>query len=70
MKEQMLPTIQWYRVAEDGQETLVKTSLAYLDRTYTISADDKGCYIKVVVTPETIGGVLGTAVDFTTEKYG
>ncbi len=61
-------TIQWYRVAEDGQETLVKTSLAYLDRTYTISADDKGCYIKVVVTPETIGGVLGTAVDFTTEN--
>ena len=28
MKEQMLPTIQWYRVAEDGQETLVKTSIS------------------------------------------
>ena len=61
-------TIQWYRVTEDGQETLVKTSLAYLDRTYTISADDKECYIKAVVTPETIGGTLGTAVDCTTES--
>ena len=29
-------TIQWYRVTEDGQETLVKTSLAYLDRTFVL----------------------------------
>ncbi|MCM1113635.1 MAG: GDSL-type esterase/lipase family protein [Muribaculum sp.] len=58
--------IQWYRV-KDGTETLVKLSNATIDKTYKITADDVGCYIKVTVTPTTVSGRTGTAASHTVE---
>ncbi|SFR86558.1 pectinesterase family protein [Anaeromicropila populeti] len=52
--------IRWYRVDQNGVETLVKSSTALVDKTYTITADDIGNYIKVVVIPETISGKKAT----------
>jgi len=60
-------TIQWYRVDAEGKETCVKSSLAYLDRTYTVAEEDDGCYIKVVVKPETISGTQGTEASMKSE---
>lgn len=54
-------TIQWYRVTKDNEETLLKTALAYCDSTYTVTEEDNGCYIKLVVTPETISGTKSEA---------
>ncbi len=47
-----LSLINWYRV-KDGNETLIKTSLANLSKTYQVQAGDVGYNIKVVVTPKT-----------------
>jgi lysophospholipase L1-like esterase/pectin methylesterase-like acyl-CoA thioesterase/chitodextrinase len=51
--------IQWYRVSPEGTETLIKTTTAYMSKTYKISTDDVGSYIKAVVTPETVNGLKG-----------
>ena len=58
--------IQWYRVKDD-KETLVKLSNAVLDKTYKITKDDVGSYIKVTVTPTTVSGRAGTAASYTVE---
>ena len=56
--------IQWYAV-KDGQETLVKATLASVSRSYKIQRDDVGALIKVVVTPTTFSGVVGTSKSYT-----
>ena len=61
--------IQWYRVTADG-EVLVKASVAYVDRTYTVAEDDLGAQIKVVVNPETVSGYTAEAVSLTTIAVG
>lgn len=53
--------IQWYRVTADG-EKLVKASVAYVDRTYTVMAEDVGAQLKVVVLPETVSGYVTETV--------
>lgn len=57
--------IQWYRVAADGTETPVKSSVANVSRTYQIQAEDLGCKLKVVVTPVTLSGQTGEAKSYT-----
>ncbi len=57
--------IEWYRVKEGATDVLVKTSSANVDKTYKISSDDIGYQIKVVVTPITVSGTLGTAASCT-----
>jgi pectin methylesterase-like acyl-CoA thioesterase/lysophospholipase L1-like esterase len=52
--------IQWYRVAQDGTEQLIKTTVAYVSKTYKITSADSGYYIKAVVTPEITNGKKGT----------
>ena len=56
--------IQWYRVKGES-ETLVKSSVATVDKTYKLTDSDGGCKIKVVVTPTTISGNKGEAKSFT-----
>lgn len=60
--------IQWYRVAEDGTETLVKSSVAFCDSTYTIQTKDVDHYIKAVITPENTAGLKGEAAVYTLEN--
>lgn len=57
--------IQWYAVAADGTEALVKSSVANVSRSYKIQAADLGCRIKVVVTPLTLSGEGGEAKSYT-----
>ncbi len=57
--------IQWYAVAPDGTETLLKSSVANVSRSYKIQAGDLGCKLKVVVTPATVGGQTGQAKSYT-----
>lgn len=57
--------IRWYRVAADGTEALVKSSVAHVSRTYQIQAEDLGCKLKVVVTPVTLSGQTGEAKSYT-----
>jgi pectin methylesterase-like acyl-CoA thioesterase/lysophospholipase L1-like esterase len=52
--------IQWYRVGQDGKEELLKTTTAYISKTYKITTADSGDYIKAVVTPEIVNGKIGT----------
>ncbi len=59
--------IRWYRVAADGTETLVKTSLATVEATYQIAAEDVGCKLKAEVTPTTLGGATAPAKSVTLE---
>ncbi len=60
--------IQWSRVADDGTETVVKTSTATVDKTYQIAKGDVGAAIKVTVTPATVSGKTGEAMSATTES--
>lgn len=53
--------IRWYRVAADGTEKLVKSGVAQFDRTYTVTAEDRGAHIKVTVLPETVSGYTAEA---------
>ncbi|MBD5402276.1 hypothetical protein HDR58_05695, partial [bacterium] len=72
--EDDVSAINWYIVEynEDGTEkttTLVKSSTAIVDKTYKITKDAVGKYIKVTVTPETLDGRTGTAVSATTYDW-
>ncbi len=61
--------IDWYRVAEDGTETLIKTSsVAAGGEVYKLQAADEGYFVKAVVTPVTFAGVQGEAQSTTTVK--
>lgn len=62
--------IDWYKVAEDGTETLIKTSSAVTGggNSYKLTAGDIGYYIKAVVTSLTIEGAAGTVQSTTTVK--
>lgn len=52
--------IEWYRVSPDGANTLVKTSVANVSKTYQIQPGDLGCRIMVNVIPSVVGGqILG-----------
>lgn len=57
--------IQWYAVAPDGTETLVKSSVANVSRSYKIQSGDLGCRVKAVVTPATVSGKTGPAKSYT-----
>lgn len=57
--------ISWYAVAPDGTETLVKSTVANVSRSYKIQQSDLGCRIKVVVTPLTLSGEGGEAKSYT-----
>lgn len=48
--------ISWYRVAEDGKETLVKQSTGYGDKSYAITKEDAGCKIKAVLVAKLRSG--------------
>lgn len=52
--------IKWYAV-KDGAETLLKTSVATVDKTYQIAKTDIGANIKVEVIPTTLSGKTGEA---------
>jgi pectin methylesterase-like acyl-CoA thioesterase len=54
--------IQWYRVDSDGVETFIECNVAYISTSYTIKPEDKGFYIKAVVTPEVVSGLKAEAV--------
>ncbi len=60
--------IQWSRVADDGTETVVKTSAATVDKTYQIAKGDIGATIKVTVTPTTVSGKTGEAKSITMDN--
>ena len=60
-------TIKWYRVKGD-EETLIYASNAVKGKTYKITKQDIGYQIKVVVTPETITGKVGTEASSTVEE--
>jgi pectin methylesterase-like acyl-CoA thioesterase/lysophospholipase L1-like esterase len=62
--------INWYRVSEDGTETLIKTTSAATEggNTYALTATDLDSYIKAVVTPVTVEGATGAAQNTVTEK--
>lgn len=64
--ENDVSTIKWYTV-KDGKDTLVKVSSAVTDKTYKITSEDVGSYIKVVVIPETISGKTAAEMSCTTE---
>ncbi|MCM1326975.1 MAG: pectinesterase family protein [Bacteroidales bacterium] len=62
--------IRWYIVDENGgNETLVKTSTASVDKTYQIEKAAIGKYIKVTVTPETVSGATGEAASYQVEAF-
>lgn len=62
--------IRWYRVdATTGTETLVKAATVNADTSYTITKDDQGSCIKVVVLPETISGKQGTSQSYKVEAF-
>lgn len=62
--------ICWYIVDENGgNETLVKTSTASVDKTYQIEKAAIGKYIKVTVTPETVSGAKGEAASYQVEAF-
>lgn len=50
--------IRWYRV-KNGEEVLVKTSTAAVDKTYKITKEDIGAQIKVEVIPLNVNNVAG-----------
>jgi lysophospholipase L1-like esterase/pectin methylesterase-like acyl-CoA thioesterase/chitodextrinase len=54
--------IQWYRVSSEGTETLIKATTAYISKTYKITSDDVGHYIKAVVNSELVNGLKGAAM--------
>ena len=61
--------IDWYRVAEDGTETIIKTSsVAAGGEVYTLQAADEGYYVKAVVTPVTLAGAQAEAQSTVTVK--
>lgn len=62
--------IEWYRVAEDSTETLIKTTSAATEggNAYKLAVADEGYYIKAVVTPITVEGAEGAAQSTTTVK--
>jgi pectin methylesterase-like acyl-CoA thioesterase/lysophospholipase L1-like esterase len=62
--------IDWYRVDAEGNETLIKTTSAATEggNAYKLTAVDEGSFIKAVVTPATVEGVVGTAQSTTTVK--
>ncbi len=62
--------IDWYRVAEDGTETLIKTSSTAASKgaTYTLQKADEGSFIKAVVTPVTYSGATADAQSTITVK--
>lgn len=62
--------IDWYRVAADGTETLIKTTSAATKggNAYKLAAADEGSFVKAVVTPITTSGVVGAAQSTTTAK--
>jgi len=51
--------IQWYRVSPEGSETLIHATTTYISKTYKMTSDDVGYYIKAVVTPEIVNGLKG-----------
>lgn len=57
--------IQWYTVAADGTEVLVKSCVANVSRSYQIAREDVGAKLKVTVTPATLGGQTGAAKSYT-----
>jgi len=63
--------IKWYRVTDKADATkdvLVKTSSAAAGKTYKITKEDIGSYIKVVVTPTTVSGKVGEAASCIVEE--
>lgn len=58
--------IEWYRVTGE-EEVLVKTSSVIADNTYTLTADDAGAYIKVIVRPENTEGIKGEPASYATD---
>ena len=61
--------IRWYSVDKDGKETLVKSSTANVDKTYKITKNDIGNYIKVVVVPETLSGNKAAEKSYKVEAF-
>ncbi len=62
--------IKWYMIDNkdsDEEGTLVKSSTAIVDKTYKVGEDAVGKYIKVVVTPQTISGVVGQPQSYVVE---
>lgn len=62
--------IDWYRVAADGTETLIKTTSAAVKggNAYKLTAADEGSFVKAVVTPMTTNGAVGAAQSTITAK--
>ena len=56
--------LEWYRITPSGEETLVKAVPSYADKSYTITQEDAGCSIKLVIKPETISGTTGDSKSF------
>mgnify|MGYP002227805406 FL=1 len=56
--------MEWYRITPSGEETLVKAVPSYADKSYTITQEDAGCFIKLVIKPETISGTTGDSKSF------
>ena len=56
--------LEWYRITPSGEETLVKAVPSYADKSYTITQEDAGCFIKLVIKPETISGTTGDSKSF------
>lgn len=59
--------VEWYRVL-DGAETLIKASSVIADDTYTLTSDDSGAYIKIIVRPENVDGIKGAEGTYTTSE--
>lgn len=60
--------IQWYRVDSKGAETLIECQTAYISKSYTKTAQDKGFKIKAVITPEVVSGLKAASAAVQSEK--
>ena len=60
--------IRWYIVDADETETLTKSSVASVDKTYQIERKAIGKHIKVTVTPATVGGKVGAPESYMWEE--
>ncbi|MGI5071017.1 hypothetical protein HRO26_07720 [Treponema pectinovorum] len=66
-KDDDVSLIQWYRT-KDKNEVLVKQSTGYANKTYLISKEDSGFYIKAVISPMSRGGATAKPIIVSLDK--
>lgn len=57
-----ISSIKWYRIS-GSEETLIKESKGFADKTYLLTKDDSNSFIKAVVTPKLRSGKTGAPAE-------